>query len=91
MYVQYKVNVSENQMDTLKDAIGFKKGVTLLPKRWHQLDRPQTEGRRAQIRMPARQVAKNASYTEGFPGVLASLAALAIPLAACALLVMSTF
>ena len=29
MYVQYKVNVSENQVGTLKDAIRLKKGVTL--------------------------------------------------------------
>ena len=29
MYVQYKVNVSENQVDTLKDAIRLKKGATL--------------------------------------------------------------
>ena len=29
MYIQYKVNVSENQVDTLKDAIRLKKGVTL--------------------------------------------------------------
>ena len=29
MYVQYKVNVSENKVDTLKDAIRVKKGVTL--------------------------------------------------------------
>ena len=29
MYVQYKVYVSENQVDTLKDAIRLKKGVTL--------------------------------------------------------------
>ena len=29
MYIQYKVNVSENQVDTLKDAIRFKKGATL--------------------------------------------------------------
>ena len=28
MYVQSKVNVSENQVDTLKDAIRLKKGVT---------------------------------------------------------------
>ena len=35
-YVQYKVNVSENQVDTLKDAVRLKKGVTLLPNRWHQ-------------------------------------------------------
>ena len=29
MYVQYKANVSENQVDTLKDAIRLKKGATL--------------------------------------------------------------
>ena len=29
MNVQYKVNLSENQVDTLKDAIRLKKGVTL--------------------------------------------------------------
>ena len=29
MYVQYEVNVSESQVDTLKDAIRLKKGVTL--------------------------------------------------------------
>ena len=29
MYVQYKVNVSENQVDTLKDSIRVKKGATL--------------------------------------------------------------
>ena len=29
MYVQYKVNVSENQVNTLKDAIRLKKGATL--------------------------------------------------------------
>ena len=29
MYVQYKVNVSENQVDTLKYAIPLKKGATL--------------------------------------------------------------
>ena len=32
MYVQYKVTVSENQVDTLKDAIRLK-GVTLFSKR----------------------------------------------------------
>ena len=45
------------------------------------------EGRRAQIRMSSRQVAKNISYTGFFLGVLASLAARAIPLAARALLI----
>ena len=29
MYVEYKVNVSENQVNTLKDAIRLKKGVIL--------------------------------------------------------------
>ena len=29
MYIQYKVNVSANQVDTLKDAIRLKKGVIL--------------------------------------------------------------
>ena len=29
MYVHYKVNLSKNQVDTLKDAIRLKKGVTL--------------------------------------------------------------
>ena len=43
------------------------------------------EGRRAQIRMSARQVAKNVSYTRVFLGMLASLAARAMPLAAPAL------
>ena len=29
MYVQYKVSLSENQVDTLKEAIRLKKGATL--------------------------------------------------------------
>ena len=29
MYIQYKVNISENQVDTLKGAIRLKKGITL--------------------------------------------------------------
>ena len=40
------------------------------------------EGRRVQIRLSVRQVAKNVSYTGGFIDMLASLAARAIPLAA---------
>ena len=61
MYVQYKVNVSENQVDTLQDAIRLKKGVTLcFPKdgisgdhvllltqaQINRLDKAQVEGRR---------------------------------------------
>ena len=97
MYVQYKVNVSENQVNTLKDAIRVKKGATLCfpkggirgdhvllltPVQVNRLDKAQTEGRRAQIRMSARQVAKNVSYTGGFFATLAPLLARAIPLAA---------
>ena len=88
MYVQYKVNVSENQ-----DAIRLKKCVTLCfpkggirgdhvllltPAQINRLDK-------AQIRLSAKQVARNVSYTEGFIGMLASLAARAIPLVARAL------
>ena len=65
MYVQYKVNVSENQVDTLKDAILLKKGATLCfpgggirgdhvslltPAQINRLDKAQVEGRHVQIR-----------------------------------------
>ena len=81
MYIQYKVNLSENQVDTLKDAIRFKKVVTLcLPKggirgdhvllltplQINRLDKAQVEGRRVQIRTSARQVPKNVSYNGFF-------------------------
>ena len=93
MYIQYKVNVSVNQGDRLKDAIRLKKGTPLYfptvlllpPAQINRLDKAQVEGRRAQIRMGATQVAKNVSYTGGFLGMLASLTARAIPLAARAL------
>ena len=100
MYVQYKVNVSENQVDTLKDAIRLKKGVTLCfpkggirgdhvllltPAQINRLDNAQVQRKRQQIRLSARQVARNVSYTGGFIGMLASLAARAIPLVAHAL------
>ena len=97
LYVFISVNVSENQVDTLKDAIRLKKVVTLCfpkggirgdlvllltPVQINRLDKAQVEGRRAQIRKSARQVAKNVSYTGSFLGMLASLAARAISLAA---------
>ena len=100
MYVQYKVNVSENQVDTLKDAIRLKKGVTLCfpkggirgdhvllltPAQINRLDKAQVQGKRIEIRLSAKQVARNASYTGGFIGMLASLAARAIPLVSRAL------
>ena len=77
--LEYKVNVSENQVDTLKGAILLKKGVTLCflkggirgdhfllhtPAQINQLE-AQVEGRRVQIRLSARQVAKNISYIGG--------------------------
>ena len=61
MYVQYKVNVSENQVDTFKDAIRLKKGVTLCfpkggimgdhvllltPAQINRLDKAQVQGER---------------------------------------------
>ena len=78
MYVQHKVNVSENQVGTLKDAIRLKKGVTLsLPKggirgdhvllltpaQINRLDKAQVQGKRIQIRLSAKQVARNVSNT----------------------------
>ena len=59
MYIQYRVNVSKNQVDTLKDAIRLKKGVILCfpkagirgdhvllptPVQINLLDKPQVEG-----------------------------------------------
>ena len=97
IYIQYKVNVSENQVVTLKDAIRLKKDVNLcfpkegikcghllllIPAQINRLDKGQVEGRRVHIRLSARQVAKNVSYTERFIGMLASLAARAIPFTA---------
>ena len=85
MYVQYKLKSSGYF------AIRFKKCVTicfpkggirgdhvllLSPPQINRLDRVQAEGRRVQIRMSTRQVAKNVSYTGGFLGMLASLTAL---------------
>ena len=100
MLIQYKVNVSENKVDTLKYAIRLRKGVTLCfpkdgirgdhvflltPVQINQLDKAQVEGKRAQIRMSAIQVAKNVSHPGGFLGMLASLAARTIPLDARAI------
>ena len=79
MYVQYKVNVSENQVDTLKDAIRLNKGVTLCfpkgdirgnhvllltPAQINRLGKAQVQGKRIQIRLSAK-VARNVSYTGG--------------------------
>ena len=103
MYVQYKLNVSGNQVDTLKDAIRLKKGATFCfpkggirddhvllftPVQVNRLDKAQVEGRRAQIRMSARQVAKNVSCTGGGGGgsrYVGMFTVRAIPLAARAL------
>ena len=68
-------------MDTLKDAIRLKKGVTLCfpkggirgdhvllltPTQINLLDNAQVQGKCVQIRLSARQVTKNVSYTGGF-------------------------
>ena len=73
-------------MDTLKDAIRLKKGTTLyfpkggirgdhvllpIPAQINRLDKAQMEG--------SKQVAKNVRYTGGILGMLASLAARALP------------
>ena len=78
IYIQYEVNVSGIQVDTLKDAIRLKKGAALCfpkggirgghvllvtPAQITRLDKAQVEGRRAQIRLSAKQVTKNVSYT----------------------------
>ena len=85
MYVQYKVNVSENQVDTLKDS-RLKKGVTLCfpkggirgdhvllltPAQINRLDKAQVQGKCIQIRLSAKQVSRNVSYNGGFIGMLA--------------------
>ena len=81
MYVQYKVNMSENQVDTLKDVIRLKKGVTpcfpkggirgdhvllLTPAQINRFDKAQVLGKRVQIPLSAKQVAKTARYTGDF-------------------------
>ena len=94
MYVQYKVNVSETQVGTLRDAIRLEKGATLCfpkggirgdhvllltPAQINRLGKAQAEGRCGQIRMSARQVAKNVSYTGVFITTLVPLLARALP------------
>ena len=94
MYIQYKVNVSENQVDTLRDVIRLKKGeprcipkggirgdrvLLLTPAQISRLDKVQVERRRVQICLSVRQVAKDVRCTGGFIGMLAQLATLAIP------------
>ena len=70
-----------NQVDTLKDAVRLKKGITLCfpnggirgdrvllltPAQINRLDKAQVQGKRVQIRFSARQLAKNVSYIGGF-------------------------
>ena len=88
--------MSEKQVDTLKDAIRLKKGATLCfpkgdirgdhvliltPVQTNRLDKAQAEGRRVQIRISARQVDQNVSYTGRFMAASAPLIAGALPLA----------
>ena len=70
MYVQYKVNVSENQVDTLvgvtlclsKGGIRGDHVLLLTPVQINRFDGAQAEGRSVQFCLNAKQVAKNASY-----------------------------
>ena len=59
--------------------------MLLTPAQINRLDKAQVEGRRVQSCLSARQVAWNVSYNGGFIGMLASLAAGAIPRVARAL------
>ena len=54
--------------------------MLIIPVQINRLDKAQVEGRGAQIRMIVRQMAKNVSYTGFFLGMLASLAARALPI-----------
>ena len=56
--------------------------MLLTPAQINRLDKAKVEGRRVQICLSARQVAKNVSYTVGFIGMLAQLANRVVPLAA---------
>ena len=57
--------------------------MLLIPAQINRLNKAQVEERRAQICLSARQMTKNVScYTGVFHGMLASLAARALPLAA---------
>ena len=92
MLILYK-----GQIEAVKDAIRLKKGVVLsfpkggirgehemllTPSRVNRLDKAQSVGKRMHLRLTAKQVARNASYTGGF---LASIAARLLPLIARAL------
>ena len=59
--------------------------MLLTPAQINRLENAQVQGRRAQMRLSATQVAKNVSYTGGFIALLASLTARAIPIVARAL------
>ena len=84
MLIPYKVNISEGQIEAVKDAIRLKKGVVLsfqkvllTPSQVNRLDKTQSAGKRMHLRLAAKQVARNASYTGGF---LASIAAHILPM-----------
>ena len=81
MLIPYKVNISEGQIEAVKDAIRLKKGVVLsfpkggirgehelllTPSQVNRLDKAQSAGKRLHLRLSAKQVARYASYTGGF-------------------------
>ena len=97
MLIPYQVNISEGQIEAVKDAIRLKKWVVLsipkggirgehelllTPSQVNRLDKAQSAGKQMHLRPTAKQVARNASYTGGF---LASIVARLLPLIARAL------
>ena len=70
------------QLSASQSGIRGDNALLLTPLQINRLDKAQAEGRRVQIRMSARQVAKNVSYAAGFITTLVPLLARALPLAA---------
>ena len=59
------------QLSVFQKVVSGDHILLLTPVQINRLDKVQVEGRRTQIDMRARQVAKNESYTGGFLGMLA--------------------
>ena len=91
MLIPYKVNISEGQIEAVKDAIRLEEGVVLsfpkggirgehellLTHQVNRLDKAQSTGKRMHLRLAAKQVVRNASYSGG---ILASIAAHILPM-----------
>ena len=79
MYVQYKVNVSENQVDLVLLLTPVHIDFFLYICIFNRFDKAQADGRRVQIRMSARKVTNNVSCTGGFFAAFAPLIARVLP------------